>query len=492
FHVILLLLITKCSISILDIPTQMHLLHDMLKSSFLGNKHTSSLNVVHFDYTSCKLGKSKILSFPTHHLNVTQPFDNIHSDVWGRHQLYLMSITNILLLLWMIIIVSLGWEYTSRSFKEFLQSNDIISQRSCPSTPQQNGVAEQKKIVICLMLSTPCYWSLIPFHYNSSSPSLGNKPPSLDYLVTHLISLLFVSLVVCAMSIYLHKNIPSSMNNLFNGPLEIIPWLLLQYKNLNQLLYTGVHAFVSPQKVSCPPSVKPLGSKFVFSIKLHSDGSIEYGLDYDETFAPVIKMTNVCTLLALVASQSWTLHQMDVKNPFLHGGLKEEVYIKLPYAFFIWKIGLKSMYDPSLFLQRTPEGIIVLLVYVDDTMVTSFDQKAISKLKQTLLSTFHMKELGHLTYFLGLELAGHINFTPNETPIEVNVKYRQEEGNILNDHTLYRKLVGSLIYVTITCPHISFVVHTVSKFIYLLDSSKHGLFIPTDSSINIQSYSDVD
>ncbi|WVZ18985.1 hypothetical protein V8G54_006307 [Vigna mungo] len=75
--------------------------------------------------------------------------------------------------------------------------------------------------------------------------------------------------------------------------------------------------------VSCPPSVKPLGNKFVFSIKLHLDGSIdrykarqvvlgnkqEYGLDYDETFAPVAKMTTVRTIIALVASKSWPLHQ---------------------------------------------------------------------------------------------------------------------------------------------------------------------------------------
>ena len=92
--------------------------------------------------------------------------------------------------------------------------------------------------------------------------------------------------------------------------------------------------------VSCPPNVKPIGSKWVYTVKLKSDGSLdrykarlvalgnkqEYGLDYEETFSPVAKMTTVRTILAFVSSKSWPLHQMDVKNAFF----KEEIYMKLP------------------------------------------------------------------------------------------------------------------------------------------------------------------
>ena len=96
--------------------------------------------------------------------------------------------------------------------------------------------------------------------------------------------------------------------------------------------------------VPCPPTVKPIGSKWVFSVKLRPYGSLdrykarlvalgnkqEYGVDYEETFAPVAKMTTVRTILAIAALQSWRLHQMDVKNVFLHGNLHKEIYIKLP------------------------------------------------------------------------------------------------------------------------------------------------------------------
>ena len=61
---------------------------------------------------------------------------------------------------------------------------------------------------------------------------------------------------------------------------------------------------------------------------------------------------------------------------------------------------IQSSYDPSLLLQRTLKGIVILLVYV----VTGSDQEAITTIKQLLHTTFHMKDLGQLTYFLGLEV----------------------------------------------------------------------------------------
>ncbi|XP_050902157.1 uncharacterized mitochondrial protein AtMg00820-like [Lathyrus oleraceus] len=87
--------------------------------------------------------------------------------------------------------------------------------------------------------------------------------------------------------------------------------------------------------VSCPHDVKPIGCKWVYSVKLNSDGSLsrykarlvalgnkqEYGIDYDETFASVAKMTIVRTIIYIAASSGWSLHQMDVKNAFLHGDL---------------------------------------------------------------------------------------------------------------------------------------------------------------------------
>jgi hypothetical protein len=159
-------------------------------------------------------------------------------------------------------------------------------------------------------------------------------------------------------------------------------------------------------------------------------------VDYKETFTPVAKMTTVRTILSIAASQGWPLHQMDVKNAFLHGDLKEQIYMSPPPGLFsspssdVCKLkrslyGLKqaprtwfdkfrstllhfsfvqSQYDSSLFLCKTPTGLVLLLVYVDDIVITGTDSTLIGHLKQNLQASFHMKDLCPLKYFLGLEV----------------------------------------------------------------------------------------
>lgn len=190
---------------------------------------------------------------------------------------------------------------------------------------------------------------------------------------------------------------------------------------------------------------------------------------------------------------------------------------------------MQSQYDPSLFLYKTSHGLVILLVYVDDILITGTDMDKIQHLKASLHTSFHMKDLGSLAYFLGLEihrsckgifvnqhkylndiltLAGLQHTTPVATPMEVNVKYRKDEGELLQDPTMYRRLVGSLVYLTITRPDISFAVNLLSQFMasprhlhlaaakrilrYLSGTSHRGIFFPTGSSLTLVAYSDAD
>ncbi|XP_058782967.1 uncharacterized mitochondrial protein AtMg00810-like [Vicia villosa] len=144
-------------------------------------------------------------------------------------------------------------------------------------------------------------------------------------------------------------------------------------------------------------------------------------------------------------------------------------------------------------------------------------------------ASFHMKYLGNLHYFLGLEvhstskgtflhqhkyatnlisMAGLESANPVDTPLEVNVKYHHDDGDLLFDPLVYRKLVGSLNYLTITRPDISFVVQQVSQFMhsprhlrlaavrriirYLKGTSHRGLFFPTGIAPKLSAYSDAD
>ena len=87
-----------------------------------------------------------------------------------------------------------------------------------------------------------------------------------------------------------------------------------------------------------------VGCKQIYKIKTRSDGSIKryktrlvtkgftqkYGIDYEETFAPVARISSIRALLAIAAASKWDLFQMNVKNAFLNGDLSEDVYIQPP------------------------------------------------------------------------------------------------------------------------------------------------------------------
>ncbi|CAH9142241.1 unnamed protein product [Cuscuta epithymum] len=203
--------------------------------------------------------------------------------------------------------------------------------------------------------------------------------------------------------------------------------------------------------VPLPPGKRALGCRWVYKVKHKSDGTVERlkarlvifgnrqvaGLDYTETFAPVAKMVTVRAFRAIAACKHWELHQMDVHNAFLHGDLHEEVYMTIPPGYKTRDTTLvcrlhKSLYglkqaprcwfaklvtalknygflqsyaDYSLFTLTRGAVQLNVIVYVDGLLISGNDSAAMGSFKSYLNACYHMKDLGFLKYFLGIEVA---------------------------------------------------------------------------------------
>jgi hypothetical protein len=289
------------------------------------------------------------------------------------------------------------------------------------------------------------------------------------------------------------------------------------------------------QLVSLRPNQNLIDCKWVYKIKHKSDGSVDrykaclvakrfkqrLGIYYDDTFSPVVKSTTIRLILSLELSQCWDLRQLDVKNVFLHDILEEEVYIKQPPGFvssqfssYHYKLdktlyGLKqsprawysrlsdklqslgfspSKTDISLFHYKKGSITMFLLIYVDDIIIASSSSDATVTLLHALQSDFALKDLGHLHYFLGIEVtwsadslflsqqkyttdllqrAGMMRCKPAPTPLSSSAKIATHDGVRLSpeDATKYRSIVSALQYLTLTRPDISFSVNKVCQYL---------------------------
>lgn len=135
------------------------------------------------------------------------------------------------------------------------------------------------------------------------------------------------------------------------------------------------------------------------------------------------------------------------------------------------------MLTTSLFTFNNQKDFLAIVVYVDDILLIGNNQVLINKVKSGLNSQFSIKDLGPLHYYLGIEFlrnnngisksqrkyalellqrAGVLNEKPSNTPLDPNIKLNNSDGVPLTDTSLYKTLVGKLIYLTITRPDLSY------------------------------------
>jgi hypothetical protein len=228
-------------------------------------------------------------------------------------------------------------------------------------------------------------------------------------------------------------------------------WLEAMHAELRALLKNGTWLAISRNK----GQFKALGAKWVFKIKKGADGQVlqykarwvvkgyeqRYGLDYDQTFAGVVRAATWRIILALAGANNWAIEQMDVKSAFLHGDIDEQVYVELPTGWELfpdvfdaesgecvlhlqkalyglkqsprlWQLTLKAALEKLGYIPlfadqsvyRNAETGLIIITYVDDFLLIGPQGEALGKLKEQLSKEFDMKDLGPCEYFLGVRI----------------------------------------------------------------------------------------
>lgn len=228
----------------------------------------------------------------------------------------------------------------------------------------------------------------------------------------------------------------------------------LDHKGWKQAVDDEISALVKNdtwELVSKPDNVTPVGCKWVFTLKYNSDGTLNrykarlvakgftqsFGIDYVETFAPVAKLNTIRIIFSLAINLDWKLVQLDIKNVFLNGELKEQVFMDIPPGYeskatagkvcklkksiyglkqsprawfskftrVLLSYGFRQAHsDHTLFVYVCEKTVVILIVYVDDIILTGNCHLGIEKAKKYLANEFEVKDLGCLRYFLGMEV----------------------------------------------------------------------------------------
>lgn len=283
-----------------------------------------------------------------------------------------------------------------------------------------------------------------------------------------------------------------------------------------------------------PQNRSVVGGRWVYTVKLgpndeekHKARYVAKGysqipnIDYNETFSPTARITSIRTLMQIAVQNNMIVHQMDVKTAYLNAPIDCEIYIDQPEGYEVYgKNGEKlvcklnkSLYglkqsgrnwnnllhvylvskgfsqseaDPCVYTMSEANSKTIVIIWVDDIIIATSDECTLQKVKKSLSQRFKMKDLGKLSWFLGIQFKCEddvieLNQTkylekvlhkfkmqdckPKSTPCDVderNVNEGESEG--LEDARLYREIVGSLIYcMTTTRPDLCYVVTKLSQ-----------------------------
>ncbi|CAL9022062.1 unnamed protein product, partial [Prunus brigantina] len=514
-------------------------LHHMLKISKIPLSVDSTTEMC----DSCLQGKMHKLPFSSSSTTSLRPFAKLHTDVWGPSSVVALGVSTqnqsspslSTSQSTPVAVVMASMPQTPLSHSPVLTSStssaNSSSSRSQVHDDQMLPVFTDAQLEVLLPLESTSSQmdnsATLPVQVLPAS-SINNHPMQTRSKsgIVHPKQFPEFSSFHTQLTSISEPDTPSHFKQALGHP----AWQQAMTEEIQALDQQGTWTLVPP-----PPNTNVMGCKWIFKIKKNADGTIsrykarlvaegfsqEYGLDYEETFSPVVRHTTVRLILGLAVNFQWELRQLDVKNAFLHGELQEEVFMKQPQGFidsqypdYVCKLQ-KSLYDlkqaphawnakftgylptlgfsvshsdPSLFVKKTESAVVILLLYVDDIIITGSDPPLVTSVIQALSEVFELKDLGKLRYFLGLEVQYHSGGTifvnqakyardlikkasmvtckPCSTPSKPHHQVLKDEGIPLPDPTLYGSIVGTLQYLTFTRPDIAFAVNTVCQFMH--------------------------
>ena len=295
----------------------------------------------------------------------------------------------------------------------------------------------------------------------------------------------------------------------------------------------SIHKNQTWNLVPLPPNKKAITSKWIFKTKPGLNGAPErlkarlvahgfeqrYSVDFEETFAPVIKWSTIRALTARAAQLKHEIHHLDVKTAFLYEKITDEIYMAQPFGFtlpgqehlvckmnralyglrqsprmwyeridtYLRSLGLtRSTSDYNMYYLGAGIDRLVLVLYVDDLFLSGGNPQQIQWLKTQLHAQFDMTDLGYVSRYLGVEFrrlpdgSYHIsqaayvqellqdfdmlNCKPEHVPLPPGLRLLTDMDSPPTDLHHYCKMVGKLIFLTTTRPDLSYAVSTVSRY----------------------------
>ena len=359
-------------------------------------------------------------------------------------------------------------------------------------------------------------------------------------------------------------NCPTTYKSAINGP-ESTLWIASMADELKSMHDNKVFG---PKLTSLPKGQRGVSSKWVYTIKRDENGVLlryksrlvargftqRLGIDYDRTFAPVMKQSLLRCVLAEACHEDWDIQQVDIKTAFLYGELNETIYLKLPdgtyhllqraiyglkqagrqwYRRFntsLENFGLKRLNgDPCCYHLRTGNDTLIAMIHVDDVIITGSDPILIQKFKDALRAEYRMTDLGPIKHCLGWEISRNrkertlticqrqyikellhtyeIPATKMKSSPASDIILRPLPKNMPRKDCPYLELLGAVLYIAnSTRPDLSYAVSELSRFSsnpsdihwdelirilhYLNETKDHGLVFRGSLSPNITGFVD--